>query len=151
MSGKTTPMNLNQGTNKKMRKANRSISNQGIQKCTMLQRNGVQMSDRPKRMTSNPKEKIMNRSKLKSGDPRIRTPLDRRPSDIRHDVIQGRRLIIWVGRIMDHWYPKGINHYRRGNGVPYTPYLNPHESVGIIGVDKEVRIELSNQGSRRWM
>ena len=52
------------------------------------------MRDRPKRMTSNPKEKIMNRSELSSGDPRIRTPLDRRPIDIRHDVIQGRRLII---------------------------------------------------------
>lgn len=31
ISSRTTPMHLNQGTNKKMRKANRSISNQGIQ------------------------------------------------------------------------------------------------------------------------
>ena len=111
MSSRTTPMHLNQGTNKKMRKANRRISNQGIQKCTTLQRNGVQMRDRPKRMTSNPKEKIMNRSELNSVDPRIRTPLDRRPNDIRHDVIQGRRLIIRVDRIKDHWYTKGISHY----------------------------------------
>ena len=117
----------------------------------MLQRNGVQMRDRPKRMTSNPKEEIMNLNELSCGDSRIRTLLDRRPSDIRHDVIQGRRLIIRVDKVLDHWYPKGINHYRRGNGVPYTPYLNPHESVGIIGVDKEVRIELSDQGSRRTM
>ena len=109
------------------------------------------MRDRPKRMISNPKEKIMNLSELSSGDPRIRTPLDIRPSDIRHDVVQGRRLIIRVDRMLDHWHLKGISHYRRGNGVLYTPYLTPHKSVGIIGVDREVRIELSDQGSQRWM
>ena len=87
MSSRTTPMNFNQRTNKKMKKANRSISNKGIQKCITLQRNGVQMRDRPKRMISNPKEKIMNLSKLSSGDQRIRILLDRRPSDIRHDVV----------------------------------------------------------------
>ena len=102
MSNRTTPMNLNQRTNENMRKTNRSISNKRIQKCTMLQRNGVQMRDRPKRMTSNPKEKIVNLSELSSGDSRIRTPLDRRPSDIRHDVIKGRRLIIKVDRMLDH-------------------------------------------------
>ena len=144
-------MHLNHETNKKMRKANRSISNKGIQKCTTLQRNGVQMRDRPKRMTSNPKEEIINLSELSSGDSRMKTPLDRRLSDVRHDVIQGRRLIIRVDKMLDHWHPKGISHYRRGNGVPYTPYPTPHESVGIIGVDKEVRIELSDQGSQRWM
>ena len=126
MSCRTTPMHLNQRTNKKMRKANRSISNKGIQKCTTLQKNGVQMRDKPKRMTSNPKEEIMNFSELSNGDLRIRTPLDRRPSDIRHDVAQGRRLILRVDRMLDHWHPKGINHYRRGNGVPYTPYRTPH-------------------------
>ena len=109
------------------------------------------MRDRPKRMTNNPKEKIMNLSELSSSDPRIRTPLDRRFSDKRHDVVQGRRLIIRVDRMLDHWYPKSISHYRRGNGVPYTPYPTPHKSVGIIGVDREVRIEVSNQGSRRRM
>ena len=64
------------------------------------------MRDRPKRMTSNPKEKIVNLSELSSSDSRIRTPLDRRPSDIRHDVIKGRRLIIRVDRMLDHWHPK---------------------------------------------
>ena len=78
------------------------------------------MRDRPKRMTGNPKEKIVNLSELNSSNPRIRTPLDKRPSDIRHDVVQGRRLIIRVDRMLDHWYPKSISHYRRGNGVPYT-------------------------------
>ena len=126
MSCRTTPMHLNQRTNKKMRKANRSISNKGIQKCTTLQKNGVQMREKPKRMTSNPKEEIMNFSELSNGDPRIRTPLDRRPSDIRHDVVQGRRFIIKVDRMLDHWHLKSISHYRRGNGVPYTPYPTPH-------------------------
>ena len=95
-------------------------------------------------MTSNPKEEIMNLSELSSGDPRIRISMDIRPSDIRHDVIQGRRLIIRVDRMLDHWYPKGISHCRRGNGIPYTLYPTPYESVGIIGVDGEVRIELSD-------
>ena len=104
-------MQLNQRTNKKMRKANRSISNKGIQKCITLQKNDVQMRDRSKRMTRNPKEEIMNLSELNSGDLRIRTPLDRRPSDIRHDVVQERRLIIKVDRMLDHWHPKGISHY----------------------------------------
>ena len=136
---------------KKIRKAKMSISDKGIQKCTTLQRNGVQMRDRTKRMTSNPKEKIMNLSELSSGDLRIRRPLNRRPNNIRHDVIQMRRLIIRVDKMLDHWHPKGISHYRRGNGVPYTPYPTPHKSVGIIGMDREVRIEFSNQGSWRWM
>ena len=47
MSSRTTPINLNQRTNEKMRKANRSISNKGIQKRIMLQKNGVQIRDRP--------------------------------------------------------------------------------------------------------
>ena len=82
MSGRTTPMNLNQRTNKKMRKAHRSIRDKGIQKCTSLQRNGVQMRDRPQGMTSNPEEEIMSLSELSSSDLRIRTPLDRRSSDV---------------------------------------------------------------------
>ena len=53
-------------------------------------------------MISNPKEKIMNLSKLSSGDPRIRTPLDKRPSDVRHDVVQGRELIIRIDKMLDH-------------------------------------------------
>ena len=62
---------------KKIRKAKMSISDKGIQKCTTLQRNGVQMRDRPQRMTSNPKKKIVNLSELSGSNPRIRTPLDR--------------------------------------------------------------------------
>ena len=87
MRSRVTPINLIQRMKKQMRKTNRCISNKGIQKRIMLQRNGVQMRDKPQRMTSNPKEKIVNLSELSSNDPRIETPLDRRPSDVRHDVI----------------------------------------------------------------
>ena len=62
MSSRTTPMNFNQRTNKKMRKAYRSIRNKGIQKRRSLQRNGVQMKDRIDGMARNLKEKIMNLS-----------------------------------------------------------------------------------------
>ena len=92
---------LFRSTKKQMRKIDRNISNKNVQKCTSLQRNDVQMRDRSKIMTSNPKEEIMNLNELNSGDPRIRTPLDRRPSDIRHDVVQGRRLIIGIDRVLD--------------------------------------------------
>ena len=87
MSSRTTPINLVQRTKQKIRKTNRSIGNKGIQKHTTLQRNGVQVRDRTQGMTSNPKEKIVNLSELNRSDPRIRTPLDRRPSDVRHDVV----------------------------------------------------------------
>ena len=59
MSSRTTPMNLNQGSNEKMRKTHRSISHKGIQKCTSLE-NGVQMRDRLDRMARNPEKEIMN-------------------------------------------------------------------------------------------
>ena len=36
---RTTPMNLNQGSNEKSRKTHRTISHRGIQKCTSLNRN----------------------------------------------------------------------------------------------------------------
>ena len=87
MRSRATLINLIQRTKKQMRKTNRSISNKGIQKCITLQRNDVQVRDRPQGMTSNPKEKIVKLSELISSDPRIRTPLDRRASDVRHDVV----------------------------------------------------------------
>ena len=54
MCYRTTPMNLNQGSNEKSRKTHRNISHKGIQKCTSLNRNGVQVRDGPDRMTRNP-------------------------------------------------------------------------------------------------
>ena len=58
MSGKGTPMNFVQRTKKQMRKTDMSISNKSVQKCTLLQGNGVQMRDRPQGMTCYPKEMI---------------------------------------------------------------------------------------------
>ena len=73
---RTTPMNLNQGTNEKSRKTHRSISHKGIQKCTSLNRNGVQVRDGPDGMTRNLEKQIMNLGKLMGGNPRINTPLN---------------------------------------------------------------------------
>jgi len=81
MSSRTTPMNLNQRTNEKMRKAHRSIYDKGIQKCTSLYRNGMQIRDGLDGMVRNPKEKIVNLGQLVRDDPRIRTPLDRSTSN----------------------------------------------------------------------
>ena len=81
MSSRTTPMYLNQRTNEKIRKTYRSISNKGIQKCASLQRNSVQVRDRPNGMVRNPKENIVNLGQLVSGDSRIKTPLDRSTSN----------------------------------------------------------------------
>ena len=81
MSSRTTPINLNQRANEKMRKAQRIIRNKSIQKHISLQRNGVQIRDRPNRMTRNQKEKIVNLGQLVKGDPRVKTPLDRSTSN----------------------------------------------------------------------
>ena len=53
--------------------------------------------------------------------------------------------------MLDHRHPKNRGHYHMSNGVLYIPYPILHLSVGIIGVDREVRVELSDQGSRRRM
>ena len=79
---RVTPMNLNQGSNKKSRKTHRSINHKGIQKCTSLNMNGVHMGDGPNRMTRNQEKEIVNLSQLVRADPRIRTLLDRSPSKI---------------------------------------------------------------------
>ena len=122
MSGRGTPMNFVQRTKKQMRKTDRSINNKSVQKCTMLQGNGVQMRDRPQGMTRYPKENIGSLSERSRSDPRIRTPLIRSPGDVRHDVIQGRRLNIGIDRVLDQRYPKSISHYPRSNGILYTSY-----------------------------
>ena len=73
-------------------------------------------------MTRYPKEKIGSLSELSRSDLRIRTLLDRSPSDVRHDVIQGRKLIIRIDKVLGQWYPKSISHYPRSNGILYTSY-----------------------------
>ena len=82
MSYGRTPMNFVQKMKKQMRKADRRTKHESVQKHTSLKRDGVEMRNRPQRMTRYPKEKIGSLSKLSRCDPRIRTPLDRRPSDV---------------------------------------------------------------------
>ena len=82
MSRRTTPMNLNQRTNEKMRKSHRSVCDKGIQKFTSLYRNSMQMRDGLDRIARNPEKEIMNLSQLVRGDLRIRTPLDKSPYKI---------------------------------------------------------------------
>ena len=82
MSGRTTPMNLNQRMYEKIRKTHRSVRDKHIQKCTSLQRNSVQVRDKPDGMARNLEEKIMNLGQLVRSDPRIRTTLDRSLSKI---------------------------------------------------------------------
>ena len=82
MSDGRTPMNFVQRMKKQMRKTNRSTRNKSIQKHTSLKRDSVEMRDRPQRMTRYPKEKIGSLNKLNGRNSRIRTPLDRRPSDV---------------------------------------------------------------------
>ena len=80
------------------------------------------MRDRPQRMTRYPKEKIGSLNELNKSDPRIRTPPDRSPNDVRYDIVQRRRLIISIDRVLDQRYPKSIIHYPRSNGILYTSY-----------------------------
>ena len=82
MSKRRTPINLIHRMKKQMRKSDRSISNKSLQKCTLLQRNGVQMRERPQGMTHYLKEKIGSLSELSRSDPRIRTLLDRSTGDV---------------------------------------------------------------------
>ena len=89
----TTPMNLNNRMNEKSRKTYRSISDESIQKCTSLSRNGMYMRNRPNAMTRNPKEQIIELSKLMCGNPRISTLTNGSTSKKRHDVVNGRNSI----------------------------------------------------------
>ena len=82
MSKRTTPMNLNQGLNEKIRKTHRSICDKGIQKCTSLDRNGIQVRDGPDGMTRNFEKQVMNLGQLMRSDPRISTPLNGSTSQI---------------------------------------------------------------------
>ena len=77
-----TPMNFVQRTKKQMRKNNRHTKNKSVQKHTTLKRDGVKMRDRAQRMTNYPKEKIGSLRKFSGRDPKIKTPLDRRLSNV---------------------------------------------------------------------
>ena len=103
-------------------------------------------------MTRNPEKQIIEISKLMESDIKINTPTNGSTGDERHDVIKKRGLSVWVHGLLYQRYTKSRVHYSRSNDILFSPYPTPHIlSVGIIGVDREVRIELSNQGSRRSM
>ena len=75
-------MNLDQGSNEKMRKTHKSIYHKGIQKCISLNRNGEQVRDGLDGMARNLKKQIMNLGQLMRGNLRIRTPLNGSTSEI---------------------------------------------------------------------
>ena len=145
-------MNLNKRSNEKSRKTHRSISNKGIQKCTSLNENSVKMRDRPNGVTRNLEKQIIKLSKLMGCDTRISTPIDGSTNNERNNVIKRRGLSVRVHRLLYQRYTKSRGHYYWSNDILFIPYPTSHIlSVGIIGVDREVRIELSNQSSRRRM
>ena len=152
MCCRATPMNLNQESNKKSRKTYRSISHKGLQKFTFLNRNGVQVRDGLDRMTRNLKKQIIELSKLMRGDTRISTPLNGSTSDEWHDVVKRKGLIIRTDRLLYQRYTKSRGHYLRSNDILFSPYPTIHKlNVGWSGVDREVRVELSDQNSLRKM
>ena len=101
-------------------------------------------------MTRNSKKQICDLRKRRRRDPRIRTPLDRWSSDVWHDLINKRWLIIGIDWISDNRNPKSLSHYPRGNGELFTLYPTPNNGVRIIDVTWEVREELSNQSGWGW-
>ena len=85
-------------------------------------------------------------------DTRINTPTNGSIGDERHDVIKRRGLGVRVHELLYQRYTKSRGHYSKCNDILFTPYPTPHIlSVGIIEVNREVRIEFSNQSSRRRM
>ena len=129
-----TPMNFVQKAKKQMRKADRCTRHESVQKHTSLKRDGVEMRNRPQRMSRYPKKKISSLRKLRRRDPRIRTPLDRGSSDVWHDNIYRKSLSIGIDKLRNDWNPKSLSHYPRGNGELNTSYPTPNKGVGIIGV-----------------
>ena len=89
-------------------------------------------------MTRYPKKKIGNLRKGRRHDPRIRTPLDRGPSDILHNVIKRWRLLLRIDKLPNDRNPKSVSYYPRGNGELNTSYLTPNQDVGIIDVAREI-------------
>ena len=148
----TTPMNLNKWTNKKCRETNRSISDESVQERTSLNKNGVNMRNGPNTMTGYPKKQVIKLSKLMRGNPRINTPTNGSTGDEGHDIIKMWRFWVSIHKLLYQRYIKSRGHYHRSNNILFTPYPNLHiVNVGNVEVDREVRIELSNQSSQRGM
>ena len=77
-----TPMNFVQRMKKQMRKVDRHAKHESVQKHISLKRDGVEMRNGLQRMTRYPKKKIGSLRKRRRCDPRIKTPLDRGPSNV---------------------------------------------------------------------
>ena len=148
----TTPMNLNKWTDKKSRETNRIISDESIQECTSLNRNNVNMRNRPNTMTRYLKKQVIELSKLRKDNPRISTPTNGSTGNEWHNIINMRRLYVRIHWLLYQRYTKSKCHYLRGNDILFTLYLTLHKlNVGNISMDKKVRIKLSNQSNRRGM
>ena len=148
----TTPMNLNKRANEKSEKTHRSIGDESVQKRTSLNRNSMKVRDKPNTMTRNPEKQILKFSKFMGSNTRINAPTNDSTSNEWHDVIEVKGLSVWVHELLYQRYTKSRGHYSKNNDILFIPYSTPHIlSVGIIGVDREVRIELSNQSNRRRM
>ena len=63
-----TPMNFVQRTKKQMRKADRYTRYESVQKYTSLKRDGMEMRNKPQRMTRYPKKKIGSPRKRRRRD-----------------------------------------------------------------------------------
>ena len=101
-------------------------------------------------MARNPEKQVMNLDQLMRSDPRISTPLNGSTNDVRHNVIERRDLGVRIDRLMNQRYPKSKGHYRRSNDVLFTPYPTLYKlSVRVNGVNREIRLELFDQGSWR--
>ena len=127
MSRRTSLMNLNQGTNEKVRKTHRNICDKSIQKCTSLNRNSVQVRDRLKRMTSNSEKQIVELCKLMSSNTRIKTPSNGSTGNVRHDLIKKKVLIIRIDRLLYQRYTKSKDYYLRRNDILFSPYPTLHK------------------------
>ena len=135
-----TPMNLNKRTNEKSRKIDRSISDESVQEIGQMLWQTIL------------RKQIIKLSKLICGNPRISTPTNGSTSKKRHNVFKRRKLCVRIHRLLYQKNTKSRSHYLTGNNKLFTLYPSFHiVNVGIIRVDKEVWIKLSNQSNQRGM
>ena len=117
-----------------------------------LNGNSIKMRDRLNTMTRNPEKQIVELSKLMRSDTRISTPTNGSTGEEWHNVIEVRGLSVRVHGLLYQRYTNSKGHYSKSNDIFFTPYPTLHKlNIGIIGVDREVWVELSNQSSWRMM
>ena len=135
-----TSMSLNKRTNEKSRKIDRSISDESVQEIGQMLWQAIL------------RKQIIKLSKLMCGNPRISTPTNGSTSKKRHNVVKRRKLYVRIHRLLYQRNTKSRSRYLTGNNKLFTPHPSFHiVNVGIIRVDKEVWIKLSNQSNQRGM